>query len=228
VERAALPRHLSVSELSKRFAARQSSGPGEELPAVSSDDLIEDGGLAGFFGTLCHHLIETALAAGAGDGAVAAPSLGELPLGLRREAMRRGLAEKDYARLAADAEALAAGFLASELAGRIAKARHESEVPFVLHRELGGVPAWISGQIDLLAQSGGITVVDFKTDRTFRPDAHRLQLALYREAASELYGTEARAFVYYLRDGRIEEAGPMPALTADLLREPAPQASNTR
>jgi hypothetical protein len=126
-------------------------------------------------------------------------------------------------------------------------------VPFVLHREIGGVPVWIRGQIDLVARGSAhagagadagdtgatgapgrtmsaseLTVVDFKTDRTFSRDAHRLQLALYREAAGELYGGPARAFVYYLRNGRVEEAGPMPELGAQLLRERPDQASKTR
>jgi hypothetical protein len=262
IERSATPRELTVSALAERFAAAgldaapspdidtgaadgTGAGPaGEEpLPAVESDDLIEERGLSGFFGTLCHYLIETALS-GDRAGALAVPALGELPPGLRREALRREVGEEEYRRLAADAVDLVGRFRSSDLGAALARAEHESEVPFVLHREIGGVPVWIRGQIDLVARgsvhagagadagdtgatgapgrtmsASELTVVDFKTDRTFSRDAHRLQLALYREAAGELYGGPARAFVYYLRNGRVEEAGPMPELGAQLLRE---------
>ncbi|MFP4703838.1 MAG: PD-(D/E)XK nuclease family protein, partial [Spirochaetaceae bacterium] len=49
-------------------------------------------------------------------------------------------------------------------------------------------------------------VVDFKTDRRYRPGAHRAQLLLYQEAARELTGRSVRGYVYYVRDGRLEAA----------------------
>jgi uncharacterized 2Fe-2S/4Fe-4S cluster protein (DUF4445 family) len=122
-------------------------------------------------------------------------------------------------------------------------------VPFVLHRAVGSRPAWIHGQIDLVAvgsaaagpapagteatdgadgPDGAVTVIDFKTDRAYRARAHELQLALYREAAAELYDGEVVALVYYLRSGTVEEAGPMPELTEDLLAARTDQASKTR
>lgn len=255
ISRQAPPREISVSDLAARFEAAAAEGRAaagqtaegrtggetdrdalsQELPAVESEELIESRGLAGFFGTLCHYLIEAAVggrggaAGGGAAGAPAVPELTHLPPGLRREALRREITVDEYQRIAADAAGLAAGFLGSDVTRGFALARVESEVPFVLHRRLGTAPVWITGQIDFVAEDAGtITVIDFKTDRTYLPRAHLLQLALYREAARELYGREVRAFVYYLRSGAMEEAGAMPDLDESLLAEPADQASKTR
>ena len=294
VERKPLPDEISVTALADHFHAvthREAAGGPEaavsvpesgtsaELPAVPSDSLLEERGLAGFFGTLTHYLIESTLkrgragggsppvgpaaeAAGAAgapesaraDGRPLVPPLAELPPAVRREAQRREVTADEYRRIAADAAELAAGFLSSRLAASIAGGRLESEVPFVLHRRVGSRPAWIHGQIDLVsvgasegaapgartgadAHRAAVTVIDFKTDRTYRPRAHELQLAVYREAAAELYGiesgsgepgsTEVLAMVYYLRSGAVEEAGPMPELSEELLTAQADQASKT-
>jgi ATP-dependent exoDNAse (exonuclease V) beta subunit len=276
VERAPVPDEISVTELAERFhaaavrgaaggpddgAGSPDDGAGVELPAVKSDGLIEERGLAGFFGTLTHYLIESALKTGRGAagsppagsdagtagtarvvGEPEVPALVELPPALRREALRHEVTDDEYRRIGADAAALAGGFLSSPLASRIAGGRLESEVPFVLHRAVGSRPAWIHGQIDLVAvgsaaagpapagteaTDGAVTVIDFKTDRAYRPRAHELQLALYREAAAELYGGEVVALVYYLRSGTVEEAGPMPELTEDVLAAQTDQAPKT-
>jgi ATP-dependent exoDNAse (exonuclease V) beta subunit len=254
VERGSVEREITVTELAERYheaaraadaeVAARDGGAGaadEELPAVRCEELLEERGLAPFFGSLTHYLIEASLEAGApGSGAPAtgAPPPAELPPGLRREAHRGEVTEEEYLRMAHDAEALATGFLRSPVAARLHGARIESEVPFVLYRSIGETPAWIRGQIDFLADFGGpdgeVLVLDFKTDRRYRPHAHRLQLSLYREAAAELTARGAgpeeqltrrtvRALVYYLRDGRVEEVEDAPELSEALLG-----ASNTR
>jgi ATP-dependent exoDNAse (exonuclease V) beta subunit len=253
VERAPVPDEISVTELAERFHAGAlheatggpDAGAGVELPAVKSDGLIEERGLAGFFGSLTHYLIESALKAGRGaaegGGEPVVPAFVELPPALRREALRHEVTADEYQRIGADAAVLAGDFLSSSLASRIAGGRLESEVAFVLYRRVGSRPAWIHGQIDLVAVDAGagpapgaadapgaaVTVIDFKTDRAYRPRAHELQLALYREAAAELYGGEVAALVYYLRSGTVENAGPMPELTEELLTARADQASKT-
>jgi ATP-dependent exoDNAse (exonuclease V) beta subunit len=273
VERKPLPDEISVTELADRFHAGGAEAVASaELPAVESDSLLEERGLAGFFGTLTHYLIESALkrgradeaagAAGAAgapesaraDGRPVVPLLAELPPAVRREAQRQEVTADEYRRIAADAAGLAAGFLSSGLAASIAGAELESEVPFVLHRRVGSRPAWIHGQIDLVAlgtsegaapdaragadaQRAAVKVIDFKTDRNYRPRAHELQLAIYREAAAKLYGvqsasgepggTDVVAMVYYLRSGAFEEAGPMPELSEELLTARTDQASKT-
>ncbi|MFP4373555.1 MAG: UvrD-helicase domain-containing protein [Spirochaetaceae bacterium] len=264
IERVAVADAVSVSELAERFhaaIAEEAAGPvkkaaGVELPALESDRLIDEKGLAGFFGTLTHYLIQDALTGG-DAGKVRVPSLAELPPALRREALRREVTADEYRRMGDDAAALADRFLSSPPAATIAGCRLETEVPFVLHRSIGSRPAWIRGQIDLVAIGAppseaadgngdaaagrALTVIDFKTDRIYRPRAHELQLALYREAAAELYGSgrdgderggelggiEVAAIVCYLRSGTLEEAGPMPELSEELLTATRYQASNT-
>ncbi len=217
------------------------TGADEELPSLACDPLIEERRLATFFGTLTHHIIETSLTegsavrdgSGGGKGSGKAPPYRDLPPKLRRPVQDHDISQAEYARMSDDAERLACGFLESTLAGALSSAYLESEVPFVLHRHVGSTEAWIHGQIDLLAENGGataengatggkasggaVTVVDFKTDRIYSPQAHRLQLSIYREAAEELTGTPVRAVVYYLRNGAIEEAGPTPSLSEELL-----------
>jgi ATP-dependent exoDNAse (exonuclease V) beta subunit len=246
VARTVTERELSVTELAARRHTAEADGRRkhgreqepeheEELPRLACDEVVENRDLATFFGTLTHYLIEISL----GAPTVSVPPVTELPPGLRREALRREVTAEEYRLLSADAARLAHGFLDSPLAGELADARIEREVPFVLYRKVGSTPVWLHGQIDLLATyeepepaTGGAeasrgasraTVLDFKTDRVYEPAAHRLQLALYREAASELTGAPVRAFVYYVRNGRVEESEGEPELSDELL-----EASNTR
>ena len=48
---------------------------------------------------------------------------------------------------------------------------------------------------------------DYKTDREVRPEAYRLQLALYRRALLEAWGVRAEARLVYLRAGRVHAFG---------------------
>lgn len=95
----------------------------------------------------------------------------------------------------------------------------ESELPFLLR--LDGTAAagdsgpagtfspeqhLVRGQIDLLLQrEKEIVVVDFKTDRDPHPEGYAVQMALYRKAASELFGKPSRSILVYVRSGELHE-----------------------
>ncbi|MDR3160821.1 MAG: UvrD-helicase domain-containing protein [Spirochaetaceae bacterium] len=96
----------------------------------------------------------------------------------------------------------AESFFASELGKRCMEAEYrESEFPF-LTLVCGG-RITISGQIDLLFESGGkIHVVDFKTDQTEDIRRHLAQLAVYCRAIGDIFGKETVPWLFYLRGGR--------------------------
>ena len=62
----------------------------------------------------------------------------------------------------------------------------------------------INGQIDLVFEneSGGFTVVDYKTNREIKPELYYVQLACYRQAVSKMMGVDIEkvsCVLYYLR-----------------------------
>ena len=77
----------------------------------------------------------------------------------------------------------------------------------------------VSGQIDLLFKKDGIVyVVDYKTDEIENPDAHLIQLKIYKKAALDLAKTESenlkknsdkpievKTFIFYLKTGHCVE-----------------------
>lgn len=64
----------------------------------------------------------------------------------------------------------------------------------------------VRGQIDLLLQrEEEVVAVDFKTDRSARPEDYAVQMALYRKAAEGLYGKPARSVLVYVRSGELRE-----------------------
>ncbi len=99
-------------------------------------------------------------------------------------------------------------FFASPLGQLALKAeRRESEYAFATRWSHRGQELIVTGQMDLLFVSGGkVWVVDFKTDRREEPRRHAFQLAVYRKAASDLFGLEAETRLFYLRTAR--EASP--------------------
>jgi len=108
---------------------------------------------------------------------------------------------------AAEAQALAARFEASELGLRAARAdRVEREFDFMLHVD----DVILRGQIDLwFEESGELVLVDYKTDRDqSRTGQYALQLRLYALALERYAGRlPDRAVLYYLRADRAVEAG---------------------
>ena len=99
-------------------------------------------------------------------------------------------------------------FFASDMYGLACRAENlRSEYAFLTEYE-GYI---LSGQIDLLFKTDvTVYVVDYKTDETEEPERHRVQLSIYKKAASDLsaaYGDPCtvRAFVFYLKTGHCFE-----------------------
>ncbi|GHU48675.1 hypothetical protein FACS1894200_06220 [Spirochaetia bacterium] len=60
----------------------------------------------------------------------------------------------------------------------------------------------IKGRIDILFEEAGlITVIDFKTDRGEDAGRHALQLGLYQQAVSDIFGKPVQCYVFFLRTG---------------------------
>jgi len=200
LERPAPRREIAVTELCARLApadpgggqeAPELGGDAEELPGLPVDGQLSAGALENAFGTLTHGLLAAAL--GAPDTPPAEPEWERLhiPPELRPACLE-------------SAGALVSGFLASEL-GRAARRaeRVETELPFVYRWEQGGKPLYVSGQIDaVLHTRGDLILIDFKTDRFFRPEEHACQLGLYALALEELTGREPRPYLFLLRGAR--------------------------
>ena len=93
----------------------------------------------------------------------------------------------------------------------------ESEVAFLLNIGDLEKPLYINGQIDLLLEKKDkVVIIDFKTDRYRTPEEYAVQLALYRQAAEEIYKKPAISYLFYLRDGRETEVNSV-FQTADIL-----------
>ena len=125
--------------------------------------------------------------------------------------------EKAFQELITRAETMADTFLNSELgkrcaaSGRIAKngrtAVRESEYRIITSVTVNGKPVAVMGQIDLVFEETDETVVvDFKTDRTENPEDHYGQLAVYYQAAGDIFKKPVSVWLYYLRSGRAVNA----------------------
>jgi ATP-dependent exoDNAse (exonuclease V) beta subunit len=161
--------------------------------------------LAGVFGSYCHWCIEHADQLG--DGPPPARSLPaelrpDIPAAELDSLLRHGY---DFAR----------GFLESSLAARLNEsASVEHEVPFIVDagvvplEEIGagavaGDARLIRGKIDLVAElADRVLVVDFKTDRVLDPEHYRVQMTVYRSAATELFGKDVEVQLFDLRHAR--------------------------
>jgi ATP-dependent helicase/nuclease subunit A len=111
--------------------------------------------------------------------------------------------EKALLELKAQAEEMAASFLASDLGKRCAaSSRMEPEFPFISSVAIDGKAVAVSGQIDLLFEDDtGVVVVDFKTDRKEDPEDHYGQLAAYYRAAEDIFAKPVSLWLFYLRSG---------------------------
>ncbi|MDR0314148.1 MAG: UvrD-helicase domain-containing protein [Treponema sp.] len=112
--------------------------------------------------------------------------------------------EKTLESVLSAAQAMADSFINSDLGKRWAVSiNRESEYPVITSVIVEGKPIAITGQMDLLfEEENEVTVVDFKTDRTENPEDHYGQLAAYRQAAGDIFGKPASAWLFYLRSGR--------------------------
>jgi ATP-dependent helicase/nuclease subunit A len=213
------PLPLTIPASGLHVPRLEAAGPPAEFPGPARnapeglEGLLKKAGLeAAEFGTLVHGFIEDRFS---GREERIPPRFsarcGESLLGPLRE----------QARVMADA------FFASPL-GRLALAAsfRKTEYPILSAVELpagvregeascGPGRVIISGKLDLIFEGGGaLHVVDFKSDRTEEISRHLGQLAVYRRAVSDIFGSPlsgreegppVRCWLYYLRSGRERE-----------------------
>lgn len=171
-----------------------------QLPSMSADALILATGLSADFGTWCHACIQQAVEAykTSGVAQVLDPSI-VMP----ESFLSPVLSEKDRMVIAAAVVQLSTGFLASTLFASLCADRPlamETEVEFAIREQVEGHEAVVYGAIDLLVEyAGELRLVDFKTDFNMRPEIHRGQLQVYREAVGRIWGKPVRSTLCYLR-----------------------------
>lgn len=117
-----------------------------------------------------------------------------------RSSARRYAPRGRHAEVAREARAILEKFLAAPVFSELARAKILGrELPFV-RRSGTGV---MTGQIDLLIDRGsGPEIVDYKSDRTERPEAYEGQGRAYSEALND-----APFWLLYLRSGRLVRFG---------------------
>ena len=199
----------TATELNSEHRFEESAG--EELPRIRSDALLERLGVENQFGSLCHLILQRRLAGEVHSSDQIGPRHFR-EIGLDATAESLSAAERDS--LLADAWLLTERFFTSETARYLGDATAvETEVPFVLRRQIDGSEVVVRGQIDLLVRrSTEILVIDFKTDKVIRAGEYDVQLELYRLAASDLIagvGSQAspvRSLLFYLRSGAARES----------------------
>jgi ATP-dependent helicase/nuclease subunit A len=98
-------------------------------------------------------------------------------------------------------------FFGSDLGRKsLAAAYWETEFPVITLAKAGEQTVTITGQIDLLFEwEGAIQVVDFKTDRIEAAENHLGQLAVYAQAAGDIFGKPVRSWLFFLRTGNAVE-----------------------
>ena len=205
----ARPLSIAASRLGKsddeRAAFSQSERQSVQGPLSSSplDELLEKNGISAMdFGSLVHAILESCLDTAGLDSLSREREKGQpflIPPGI----LAKLEDEKSRESITAFAEDLADNFLTSDLGKRcIASPRRESEFPVVTSAVIDGRPIAITGKIDLLfIEENEVVVVDFKTDKTENPEEHYTQLAAYCQAAGDIFGKPASAWLYYLRSG---------------------------
>jgi ATP-dependent helicase/nuclease subunit A len=169
------------------------AGSGEQEPAGDLDRFLVEAGLeAAGFGTVVHRFIEARFE----------EQPPRIPPGIIAK-----LDEKYIAPVHTRALVAADKFFRSEL-GRfsLAASYREPEYPILTMVKTAGRNIPVTGQIDLIFETAGtIHVVDFKTDRERKPAEHYGQLAVYKRAASDIFGKPVRCWLFYLRSSRPEE-----------------------
>ena len=154
-------------------------------------------GFARALGTLVHYALARDLD----------PEDGRAMRALLHQEVAFPFAEGEKERLLAEVRALLRryrGMLGRELPALEERAEDYRELPLVL--PLKGT-VW-HGVLDRVYRVGDRWYLDdYKTDREVRPEAYRLQLALYRRALLEAWGVRAEARLVYLRAGRVHAFG---------------------
>lgn len=154
-------------------------------------------GFARALGTLVHYALARDLD----------PEDGRAMRALLHQEVAFPFAEEERERLLAEVRALLRRYrrmLGRELPALEARAEDYRELPLVL--PLKGT-VW-HGVLDRVYRVGDRWYLDdYKTDREVRPEAYRLQLALYRRALLEAWGVKAEARLVYLRAGRVHAFG---------------------
>jgi ATP-dependent exoDNAse (exonuclease V) beta subunit len=184
-----------------------------ELPALSVDRLLKTDEARARWGTLAHFTVSEKL-------------LARYDRALVPSALRSGFEDKEFALLAAEAEALAESFLASDWGRRArAAAERETEFPFLYRHVAGNDDYLIRGDVDLyFVENRRVQVLDFKTDRVLDPRAYEAQLAIYRAALAAWTGLPVESRLYALRTGasfEIPDTIDLDALCARYAREAA-------
>ena len=189
----ALPSSLDASSL--RWKTKVSGNADAPLGDIADGILssVQDLGLANLsptdFGTLVHAVLEARLKA---QSCI-------IPQKIRSIVDN----EKKLDKLLAMAEDMAASFIDSELGKRwFDSENHESEFHFITSVTVNGKPIAITGRIDLVfEESNEVVVIDFKTDRIENPQDHYGQLAVYFQAAKDIFKKPVSAWLFYLRSG---------------------------
>jgi ATP-dependent helicase/nuclease subunit A len=169
-----------------RLAETASTGrtsPSSRLLSDGDDRFFEDLSLTpAEFGSLVHRVIEERFNA---DGA---------------EPARQPVSEAE--RLA---KQYASAFFESELGKKSLRSPfRKTEFPFLSLYDEGGKKTYISGVIDLLFEAENeIYIIDYKTDRSINPEKYYKQLAAYSRAVEDIFAKKTRAFLFYLREGRL-------------------------
>ena len=187
------PLSLQASKLKPQgsFSAEPSALPREEVEELSGISPAD-------FGSLVHAVLEARLAGQTGN----VPSK-----------IKSRIDEENFPKeIMTLAEKMADGFIVSELGKRwAASGRRESEYSIITSAAVEGKKVAVMGQIDLLFEeapggTGGVVVVDFKTDRIENPEVHYGQLAAYYQAARDIFGKPVSVWLFYLRSGRAVDA----------------------
>lgn len=183
----------SPSEMEQWFQNTRTAGSGVALPSLSIDSLLSKADLDSAFGTLCHHAIDATIRGTAVD----------IPPSVGRIFQNAGLPVSDRQSLLQEAVALAKVFFSTPMGESLLRASHRrSEFPFLLPLPApDGSTVMVQGVMDAIFEDGNQTViVDFKTDRTRDPEAHRIQMECYRLAGAAFSDLPVKTYLVYLRE----------------------------
>jgi ATP-dependent helicase/nuclease subunit A len=167
--------------ITQKPAGSRAAGTQSSRAATETDGALFDGLTPAEFGALVHRTIEERFAA----GGASVPATGAAAL----------------------ADEYASVFFQSEIGQKSLSASYrKTEYAFLSLVEEAGVKKYVSGVIDLLFEAGDeMYIVDYKTDRTIDPGKYAAQLAAYARAVRDIFSKKTRAFLFYLREGRLVE-----------------------
>ncbi len=194
-----MPRiEYSATELNAVYqSGGEPEGCYEALPSLECDAFLESEELAEAFGTLCHALIEQRILTGS-----------YAPGSLSRAVTSR-FPEQFLHQCISSAISLSDKFFESNLWTQVKDAkRKKTELAFLYRHELAGTRSpygyrLISGKMDLFCETETAAyVIDFKTDKVYKPHEYDAQMKIYTCAAQELTDKDIEAYVFYLRSCR--------------------------